>query len=402
MEQEQRLNLDAPAPVTPVAPEAAAGLVPLDQEVKQELEKRVDEYVAALLRTDTQSPEFGREVDRLSNLGQRQIETAARHSNRFLERPLRAMDRESGIAGNLAQLRRTIEGLDPSRNGSLRPRGGLLRFLPGGNRARRYFDSYKSAETHIAGILSSLADGKDALLHDNAAIDTERKALWESMNRLEQMVHMSKLLDSKLSEAATSAEHSDPAKAKAIRETALFQARQRTTDLLTQMAVSVQGYLALDLVKKSNIELLKGVDRASTTTVAALRTAVTVSEALSGQKLVLDQVTALNNTTAQVIEATGQMLKQQTVRIHEQAASATVPVEVLKTAFRNIYDSMDAVDQFKVRALDSMQATVDALGSEVEKAKTYLARAEGHAAIAGPGKADAERGVGAMLTPVGL
>ena len=65
---------------------------------------------------------------------------------------------------------------------------------------------------------------------------------------------------------------------------------QRVQDLLTQMAVTVQGYLALDLVKKNNVELIKGVDRASTTTVAALRTAVTVAQALVGQKLVLDQI----------------------------------------------------------------------------------------------------------------
>ena len=45
------------------------------------------------------------------------------------------------------------------------------------------------------------------------------------------------------------------------------------------MAVTVQGYLALDLVKKNNVERVKGVDRASTTTGSALRTAVTVGAA---------------------------------------------------------------------------------------------------------------------------
>ena len=95
----------------------------------------------------------------------------------------------------------------------------------------------------------------------------------------------------------------DPAKAKAVRETALFYVRQRTQDLLTQMAVSVQGYLALDLVKKNNVELVKGVDRASTTTVGALRTAVTVAEAMTNQRLVLGQITALNETTAGIIDS---------------------------------------------------------------------------------------------------
>ncbi len=374
MADETGLELDAPKPLAAVAPEAAAGLVPLADEVRQELEKRVDGFVEALVRADSDSPEFGREVDRLANLGQRQIEEAAGHSSRFLDRPLRAMDRESGVSASLAQLRRTVEELDPARHGRLAP-GGLLRFLPWGNRARRYFDRYKSAESQLSAILKSLSAGRDELLHDNAAIDTERNALFESMGRLSQMVHMSRLLDARLEQAAAGLAASDPAKAKSIRETALFHARQRSTDLLTQLAVSVQGYLALDLVKKSNLELLKGVDRASTTTVAALRTAVTVSEALSGQKLVLDQVAAVNSTTAGLIQATSEMLKQQTARIHEQAASATIPVEVLQTAFRNIYDSMDAVDRFKERALDSMQATVNALGGEVEKAKARLARA---------------------------
>ena len=116
-------------------------------------------------------------------------------------------------------------------------------------------------------------------------------------------------MDAKLEDKANELDATDPAKAKAIRETALFYVRQRTQDLLTQMAVTVQGYLALDLVKKNNVELVKGVDRASTTTVSALRTAVTVAQALTNQKLVLEQITALNTTTANMIDSTGELLK---------------------------------------------------------------------------------------------
>ena len=47
---------------------------------------------------------------------------------------------------------------------------------------------------------------------------------------------------------------------------------------------------------------------------------------------------------------------------------------------------MDAIDTFKLKALDSMKVTVTALGSEVEKSKGYIARAEGAAqgALKGP------------------
>jgi uncharacterized protein YaaN involved in tellurite resistance len=71
------------------------------------------------------------------------------------------------------------------------------------------------------------------------------------------------------------------------------------------------------------------------------------------------------------------MLKNQTGEIHKQAASATIPLEVLQRAFQNIYDTMDTIDRFKVEALGNMKQTVDTLGREVEKSRGYIARAEG-------------------------
>src|SRR3546814_19382910 len=73
------------------------------------------------------------------------------------------------------------------------------------------------------------------------------------------------------------------------------------------------------------------------------------------------------------------MLKNQTARIHEQAASSTIPMETLKRAFQNIYDTMDSIDAFKLKALDSMKTTVDTLSTEVEKSRGYIASAEGAA-----------------------
>jgi uncharacterized protein YaaN involved in tellurite resistance len=374
---ETKLKLEAPEPLQSLAPAEAAGLVPVDDSVKSKLDTVVDKFVSDLVAADPNSPEFGKRVDELTNMGRKQIMEAAGHSNRFLDRPVKAIDADTGIGADLTELRRTVESLDPGRQGSLSTPRKILGFIPWGNKLGNYFQKYQSSQTHISKILGSLASGKDELLMDNAAIDTERAAMWKTMGQLEQMIHISKALDSKLEEKANELEATDPAKAKAIRETALFYTRQRTTDLLTQMAVTVQGYLALDLVKKNNVELIKGVDRASTTTVSALRTAVTVAQALTNQRLVLDQITALNTTTAGVIDSTGAMLKNQTGQIHQQAASSTIPLETLQRAFQNIYDTMDTIDRFKVEALSSMKQTVDTLSSEVEKSRGYIARAEG-------------------------
>ncbi|WP_242097802.1 toxic anion resistance protein [Sphingomonas sp. CROZ-RG-20F-R02-07] len=380
------LVLTPPDPVPVVQSTSAAGLVPVDAGVKSKLDERVDGFVTDLVAQDVNSPEFGKRVDAITAMGQKEIRDAAGQSNRFLDRPIRAMDKESGVGADLAQLRRVIEELDPGRKGALSGPRKILGIIPFGSKLNTYFDTYKSSQTHIAAILKSLASGKDELLMDNAAIDTERANLWAAMGRLEQMIHLSKAMDAKLEDKANELDATDPAKAKAIRETALFYTRQRSQDLLTQMAVTVQGYLALDLVKKNNVELVKGVDRASTTTVSALRTAVTVAQALTNQKLVLEQITQLNTTTANIIDSTGKLLKSNTAAIHEQAAASTIPIETLQRAFQNIYDTMDAIDTFKLKALDSMKTTVNTLGNEVEKSRGYIARAEGAAqgSLSGP------------------
>ena len=370
-------SLTPPDPVPVVAPEQAAGLVPVSAEQKSKLDTKVDAFVNELVTVDANSPQFGEKVDQITRMGQEQIRAAAAMSNRFLDRPVRAMDGDGTVGKDLAELRRTVEDLDPGRQGKLSGPRKILGIIPFGNKIKNYFDSYTSAQGHIASILQRLESGKKELHLDNAAIDTERQKLWAAMGELEQMIHIAKTLDARLEAKALELDSSDPAKAKALRESALFYVRQRTQDLLTQMAVSVQGYLALDLVKKNNVELVKGVDRASTTTVGALRTAVTVAQAMTNQRLVLGQITALNKTTSDIIDSTSTLLREQTAQIHEQAASSTIPLETLQRAFQNIYDTMDEVDNFKVRALDSMKQTVTVLTAEVEKSKGYIARAEG-------------------------
>jgi uncharacterized protein YaaN involved in tellurite resistance len=372
-----QITLDAPDPIRAVGTEKASGLVPLNRDQTNALNARAAAFVAEISVLDANSPEFGRMVDQLTNIGRKEIADAAGQSNRLLDRPARAMTQDSGVGSDLAQLRRTIEDLDPGKRGDLLTPKKLFGLIPFGDKMQDYFDGYKSSQSHIAAILTRLASGKDALLKDNADIDVERQNLWTAMGRLEQMIHLSKTLDRQLETKAAAVEFSDPGKSKAIKEQALYYIRQRTQDLLTQMAVSVQGYLALDLVKKNNVELVKGVDRASTTTVAALKTAVTVASALTHQRLVLDQISALNKTTANIIDSTGEHMVNNSARIHDHASSATVPLATLQRAFENIYITMDSIDSFKAKALTSMKTTVESLSNEVEKSRRYIADTEG-------------------------
>jgi len=390
------LQLEPPAPVAAVPVESAGGRVKLKPEALVDLDHQVRAFIDQVTQLDAQDPKFKEAVDRIHAMGNHDIEQSASVSNRMLERPVKSMknglfDSGSDISRSLVDLRNTVEQLDPSRQGDLFSPRKILGIIPLGSRLVDYFDQYRSSQTHINAIVEALRHGKDELMRDNAAVEQEKINLWTLMERLEKYVYLGRKLDEALSARVSALEASDPEKARVVREEMLFYTRQKVADLLTQMAVNIQGYLALDLVRKNNLELIKGVDRATTTTVAALRTAVMVAQALANQRLVLDQISALNTTTGNMIESTSEMLKTQSARIHEQAASSTIEIEKLKTAFANVYQTMDAIAEFKSKALDSMQQTVDALTGEVTKARTYLDRVraeEGARALAAAGDGD--------------
>lgn len=194
------------------------------------------------------------------------------------------------------------------------------------------------------------------------------------MQKLRQYAHVGRAVDDALTVRLSTLEATDPEKARVVREELLFAVRQRVTDLLTQLAVGIQGYLALDLVRRNNLELIKGVDRATTTTVSALRTALMVAQALGTQQAVLGQVTAINETTGNMISSTASLLRQQSTEIQRQAGSATVNPEVIQAAFRDVYGALDAISTYRTQALDRFKDTIQVLDREVRQAQTYLDR----------------------------
>ncbi|MFV0254115.1 MAG: toxic anion resistance protein [Beutenbergiaceae bacterium] len=376
-EADDVLTLDAPEPVDAVTTTAAPAMAPkVAPEMVEALTAKADSYLDALLASDTKSPEYANQADSVRTMGDQDIRRAASVSNRLLATPVKEIKSgglsESGTVGqSLVALRRMVEDLDPSEASVGRK---ILGFIPFGDKLTDYFRRYESSQDQLDAIIRSLYNGQDELRKDNAALNLEKRNLWDTMGRLNQYIYMAERIDAMLSAKIAELDSTDPERAKALREDVLFYVRQKHQDLLTQLAVSIQGYLAMDIIIKNNLELIKGVDRATTTTLSALRTAVIVAQALANQKLVLDQITALNTTTSNLIVATSKMLADNSADIQEQAASATVGIDELQQAFANIYTTLDSISTFKVAALDSMAQTVGVLQTETAKANDYLER----------------------------
>ena len=386
------LTLQAPAPPPVVqATQAPQMAPPVTEEQRPVLDAKVNQFMGAIMSEESGSPEFSRQADAVRSMGDADIRRAAEMSNRLLDTPLNEMKTGglsdvSKVSGTLVELRRIIEELDPSEVGAQKKFLGLIPF---GDKVQDYFRKYQSSQNHLNAILHALRSGQDELTKDNVSLNMEKQQLWDTMNRLNQYIYLAEQLDSQLSGAIAELQVSDPMKADALNKDVLFYVRQKHQDLLTQLAVSIQGYLAIDVIIKNNAELIKGVDRASTTTVSALRTAVITAQALGNQKLVLDQITALNATTSGLIERTSEMLRDNSVTIQQQAASSTVSVESLQKAFANVYQTMDSIDSFKIEALNNMSQTIGTLETEVAKSRAYLERAR---------QSDSRRGLAEGIT----
>ncbi len=322
-------------------------------------------YLDAVSTLDTHSQAFSDKISDIGKLGDEDIRASAAVSNRLLEKPIAAMTQgglteASSVSKSLLSLRHQVEDLDPSKQGDLLSPHKLLGLLPfgAGSKLEDYFLKYQSSQGHINAIITSLYHGQDELQRDNASIEQEKVNLWVVMGRLRQYAYLAQHLDTPLSDRVAALEGSDPERARVLKEdNVLFYIRQKHQDLLTQLAVSVQGYLALDVIRRNNLEAIKGVDRATTTTISALRTAVIVAQALSDQQLVLDQITALNTTTSRLIEFD---LRDAPPAVGDDQRAGGIGdrrLARLQKAFSNIYATMDEIDTFKVAALDTMQTT---------------------------------------------
>lgn len=383
------LNLEEPEPLVLEEPKAqivesdsqAVAVAPKPKpEVITELDKNARQSALALSSLDPKNPQFSTEVDKLTRLGDSEVRKSAEVSNRMLDRPAvqgKAGSPQAKVGQTLVELRQQVTELDPNR-ADLTGIRKVFKFLPGGNKVEAYFHRYESAQSQLDAIVRSLRSGQDELRKDNAAIEVERRVMWDTMGKLNEYNDYAAKLDAAiLVEIEKAKNEGNMEKANALEADALFAVRQRRTDIQTQMAVAVQGYLALDLVRKNNLELIKGVDRAETTTLAALRTAVIVAQALTQQEIVLNQITGLNLTTSKMIEGTSERLKNQGAAIQKQAAEATVSPDSLRKAFDNVFQTMDAIDENRKQANVALSQTLVALNGQLDRAKPYLDRANG-------------------------
>ena len=241
-----------------------------------------------------------------------------------------------------------------------------------------YFDRFQTADGAIADIVKSLEKGAGVLSDDNVTLEFEQASLRDLTKQLNRKMQLGEDLDKYLTAniERLRSEGGDEEKLKFIEEEVLFPLRQRMIDFGQMQAVNQNGIVAMEVIRKNNLELIRSVNRAQTVTVSALTVAVTVAGALFNQKIVLEKVKALNAATNNMIAATSTMLKEQGVEVQKQAIESNIDVETMKTAFKDTLEALESISTYKQEALPKLRQTIDEFRTMTDEGEKILLRME--------------------------
>ncbi len=368
-------QLTPPEPVTPLTDDAQAPqAVPLTPSTQAAVEAQVQNFVASLLSDDLQSEAFKARLDSAFALGREEVSlTASLLQGRFLQ--CNFVGVEDGAAFTAIQAMRTqLDALNPGKEGDLLQKHKLLGFIPYGSKLQNYFRKFQAAATQLQTCLQQIYAARDDMQRDGVELDVTRSKLWEAMQKLRAAILFAQLLDTQLSQQVQGLRLRDPARAQAIEQEVLFYTRQNLQDILTQLAVCTNGYLALEVLKKSAREVINGCSRVATTGMSALAVAQTVARATGNQIKVMDMLEGVNASIGNLIAESGRQLKQHVDKTTEFASKPLVGIEQMQEMFEQTFQAMDAMDAFRSQAIEVMGKNNEMVKAQLTLAERYIDR----------------------------
>jgi uncharacterized protein YaaN involved in tellurite resistance len=366
------LVLTPPEVITPIAANQSMEAVPLKPEIKAAVAAQVDRFIDALVTEDIHSDAFKAKLDSAFRLGKEEASIASNlMTGRFMERNFVGVESSAAFKA-IGELRGHLDELNPGKEGDLFSKQKILGIIPFGNKLQAYFRKYESAASQLNKSMEQIYTARDDMQKDEVEIESLRGKLWEAMQNLKAAIEFSQQLDTKIADKVVSLKVSQPERAKAMEQEVLFYARQNLSDMLTQQAVCVNGYLALDVLKRTAREMQNGCTRVATTGMSALAVAQTVARATGNQIQVMDMLKGVSGTIENLIAESGKALNTHVERTAEFSSNPLLGIEKVKEMFDQTFRAMDAMDNFRSKAIETMGKNNQLMTEQVARAKTYM------------------------------
>jgi uncharacterized protein YaaN involved in tellurite resistance len=105
---------------------------------------------------------------------------------------------------------------------------------------------------------------------------------------------------------------------------------------------------------------------------SALAVAQTVARATGNQIKVMDMLTGVNSTIENLIAETGRQLNTHVDKTTQFAQNPMVGIDKLKEMFDQTFKAMDAMDDFRSKAIVVMGQNNAMIASEIQRAEQYI------------------------------
>jgi uncharacterized protein YaaN involved in tellurite resistance len=358
---EAPLNLKMPEPMQPVRePDAAAALVPIPDETKRATVSQADQFITDLLHMDVTSGDFRARIDSAFRLGRKEIADSALLTGKFMEKNF-VGDANNPAFKVMNEMRLLFENLDPGREGDLLSPNKILGMIPFGNKLQAYLHRFDSASGSIRKLIDNIYGVEDELSRDDQELFATMNKLLAAMTKLKSVDIFIEHLDERLTAAVAKLRPTDPIRAKAIEQEVLYYARQASIDVKTQLLVCINGYKMLEGLRKTGRELHNGCDRMATIGMSSLSIAVTLARAQGYQMQVMDALKKGSSAIEGLIASTTRMFGDHVDRVIEFQSNPLIGVQTLKASFDTVFASLDKMDEFRTKNIESMGANVTVL-----------------------------------------
>jgi len=379
-ESNETIVLTPPEVLAPVAETKAPDLVPLPAELEVRVDSQVQLFIDGLLNEDVRSEAFKGKVDSAFRLGREEISSAAGLMlGRFMRRNFEGMENSTAFRA-IKTMRGLLDELNPGKEGDLLAPQKILGIIPFGNKLQAYFRKYQSAGDQLQSVMTQIYAARDDMQRDAAEIEQVKTKLWDAMVALKAAIRFGSQLDSAIASKVESLRATDPARAQALEQEVLFYARQNLQDMQTQLAVNVNGYLSMDILKKTAREMMNGCNRVATTGMSALATAQTVARATGNQIQVMEMLGTVSNTIGDLVTETSRQLGQHVEKTGEFATDPLIGIQKIQEMFDNTFKAMDAMDAFRTRAIEVMGENNKILTEQIQRSEQYLDKTRGEVA----------------------
>lgn len=258
------------------------------------------------------------------------------------------------IAKTLVSLSNEVSNINPNKhNLSAKSILSMIPFI--GTPINKYLKKFRTASSLIDEILNSLDEGEKLLRDDNTVLQHDKDKYKASALELQRkalvMQHVINAIEKNIESLG------DTEKEFYVNNL-MLNLQKKIRSIYEILIVTQEGFLSNDFIINTNWELIDSISNVKVVTKRALEIGVSMLVALENQKNVIEAVEKTKEATNKLIVGNAKRMNEQGTKIYEKAGKATLNVESLKEAFRNIDEALTKINTLKTEAFKQAKEEV--------------------------------------------